>query len=583
MSNIAIDIKNLGKKYKLFKGIEDRVLEVFGLNRILFWRERRYTEFWALRGINLTVKRGERLGIIGRNGAGKSTLLKIIAGNVFPTEGRIIINGGVQCLMELGTGFHPEFTGLQNIRTSLAYQGFDAKNISELETEIVEFAELEDFIEQPVKTYSAGMYARLAFSAATATKPDILIIDEILGVGDAYFLSKCSERMKNLTISGTTLLFVSHSMSQILQICDKAIWVDRGKIATAGRTLDVVKAYERYNRVLENRRLMARNLKAKTSEYKSDEMEKYSDFFLIRFVLKDYIGIPLDVRCIRLWRNGEPLDELRVGSPQDTSHIGHSSYIPMTSSEAWSDPKCEEGVYFRSIVASEAEKEVFGTARFDLYVFESEVKYELEIEYRYQGNGRALLEVYEGDRYYPASDLPSCNRSWATKRCPISTNLGTREAMGSALKISSWPGTGELCIRKVSILSRESKESALFKIGDPMTINVSFESRYSGIFPVTFCIVIYRNDGIKISCHLSEEQKFQITAGEIREASLMFASIILGDGNYFISVALYSSLERDGVGLSKYYDLIDRSHEFKVVGNDPIDGSVFHHPVNWSL
>ena len=216
MTELAIKIYNLGKMYKLYNNPADKVMDAFGVNHLLFWKKTYYQEFWALRGLDLEVKKGERLGIIGRNGAGKSTLLKIITGNVSPTEGTVEVKGRVQALMELGTGFHPEFTGRQNIRASLAYQGMSQSVISEKEEEIIDFSELEDFIDQPIKTYSAGMYARLAFSTATSVQPEILIIDEVLGAGDAYFAGKCVERMKKLTEqSGATVLFVSHDLGSV--------------------------------------------------------------------------------------------------------------------------------------------------------------------------------------------------------------------------------------------------------------------------------------------------------------------------------------------------------------------------------
>ncbi|MGH7062179.1 MAG: ABC transporter ATP-binding protein, partial [Stellaceae bacterium] len=189
-----------------------RVLEAFGLPL----PKKAYDEFWALRGISLEVPRGESLAIIGQNGAGKSTLLNVICGGLKPSSGTVAVRGQIQALMDLGTGFHPEFTGRQNIYSALAYQGITGGQADEHFEEIVDFSELADFIDQPIKTYSSGMYARLAFSAATTIVPDILIIDEILGAGDAYFAAKCADRMRRLTKEvGATVLFVSHDMSSV--------------------------------------------------------------------------------------------------------------------------------------------------------------------------------------------------------------------------------------------------------------------------------------------------------------------------------------------------------------------------------
>ncbi|HUN80776.1 MAG TPA: ABC transporter ATP-binding protein, partial [Phycisphaerae bacterium] len=256
----AIRLQAVGKMYRLYRRPSDQVLDALGIGGLLPWRGNTYREFWALRDLELDVRRGERLGIIGRNGAGKSTLLKIITGNVAATEGSVSVSGRVQALLELGTGFHPEFTGRQNIRASLSYQGMTAGRIRAKEEEIIDFSELEDFIEQPVKTYSAGMYARLAFSTATAIEPEVLIIDEVLGAGDAYFAGKCVERMKRLTEeSGATVLFVSHDLGSVQQLCERVIWVDRGRITMDGAPLDVTKAYYASILAQEEIRLRARN------------------------------------------------------------------------------------------------------------------------------------------------------------------------------------------------------------------------------------------------------------------------------------------------------------------------------------
>jgi lipopolysaccharide transport system ATP-binding protein len=244
MSDTAIRADDLGKMYRLYRRPADRVLDALGVDRLLFWRRPSYSEFWALRGVRIEVARGERLGIIGPNGAGKSTLLKILCGNVRPSEGGYRVRGQVQALMSLGTGFHPELTGRQNIRASLAYHGLPRRTVASKEEEILDFAELEDFIDQPVKTYSAGMYARLAFATATAIEPEILMIDEILGAGDAYFTGKCVERMKGITEdNGATVLFVSHDLSSVQRLCTRLVWMERGRIRMEGPTPDVLPAY----------------------------------------------------------------------------------------------------------------------------------------------------------------------------------------------------------------------------------------------------------------------------------------------------------------------------------------------------
>lgn len=254
----AIVLKNVKKSYRLYTS---PLLMAVDLLKLPIFRRRikACPVFDALKGVDLEVRRGERIGVIGRNGAGKTTLLKLITKNFLPSSGTVQVNGQIQGLMDAGLGFHPEFTGRENIRSSLIYNGLSEVASLAAEKEIIEFVELGDFIDQPIKTYSLGMATRLAFATATAIKPEVLIIDEVLSAGDGYFAAKSAERVKRMTSGGTTLLLVSHSTDQILQYCDKAIWVDQGRIAMRGDAMEVVKAYDAYLRELENARLGERN------------------------------------------------------------------------------------------------------------------------------------------------------------------------------------------------------------------------------------------------------------------------------------------------------------------------------------
>jgi ABC-2 type transport system ATP-binding protein len=202
-----------------------------------------YEEFWALKNISFEVKRGEVLGIIGHNGAGKSTLLKVISGILKPTSGSVKVNGVVVPMLELGSGFDFDLTGRENIFLNGSILGYSEKFLKEKYDEIVEFSELGQFIDVPLRNYSSGMVMRLAFSIATMVQPDILIVDEILAVGDADFKEKSKKRMLELMGGGTTVLFVSHSLEQIREMCDKVIWLDHGQMKMIGDTQEVCDAY----------------------------------------------------------------------------------------------------------------------------------------------------------------------------------------------------------------------------------------------------------------------------------------------------------------------------------------------------
>ena len=207
-------------------------------------RELMFKEFFALRNIDLTVRRGESWAFVGRNGAGKSTLLKLISRILVPYEGKVTVNGSIAPMIELGAGFDPNLTAEENIFINGCIMGHSKKFMQEHFDEIVEFAQLQDFLKMPIKNYSSGMRARLGFAVATMVKPDILIVDEVLAVGDAAFRKRCSERMKEMLSGGTTLLFVSHSNNDVRALCKNAVWLDHGRIVQSGPTEDVLPAYE---------------------------------------------------------------------------------------------------------------------------------------------------------------------------------------------------------------------------------------------------------------------------------------------------------------------------------------------------
>ncbi len=203
----------------------------------------KHHSFWALKNVNLNVYGGEVFGVIGQNGAGKSTLLKLVARVLRPTEGRVLVKGWVAPLLEVGAGFHPELTGRENVYLNGALLGFTQEEMDEKFDGIVEFAELRDFIDAPLRTYSSGMWARLGFAVATQVQPQILIVDEILSVGDEAFQRKSLDRINAFREQGVTILLVSHNMALIEQMCQRAVWLDHGKLQSVGSVPDVIRAY----------------------------------------------------------------------------------------------------------------------------------------------------------------------------------------------------------------------------------------------------------------------------------------------------------------------------------------------------
>ena len=237
----AVRVSQLSKVYKLYWGPRSLFKE-------MVLRVPSHQQFWALKEISFEVSEGEAFGIIGENGAGKTTLLQILAGATFPTSGSANVQGKASALLELTAGFHPDFTGRENIYFSGALAGLSRSQIQESESEIIAFSELEEFIDKPVKTYSSGMHVRLGFSLATGFDPSILVIDEALAVGDQRFQKKCTDRILNFKRKGCTILFCSHNLYQVKTLCERAIWLKRGRIAAQGVAQEVVDRYTDYVR-----------------------------------------------------------------------------------------------------------------------------------------------------------------------------------------------------------------------------------------------------------------------------------------------------------------------------------------------
>lgn len=457
MSEIAFQLRSISKSYKLYDSPLDQAVDLLGWKWLQGWRKKSFQTFNALKDIDLTVRRGERIGIIGRNGAGKSTLLKLITGNFQQSSGEIEINGQIQSLMDAGLGFHPELTGIENLRSSLVFNGLSLSEVKAAEEDIINFCELGDFINQPIKTYSLGMIARLGFATATAIKPDILIVDEILGAGDAYFVARSAERMKKLTSGGITLVLVSHSTSQIVQFCERALWIDGGEIKRDGDALEVVKAYERHIRELEEKRLQTKNT------------EKIS----------------------------RALETKKPSSP-----------APEQAAE-------------------------------------------------YVENGTSLEATETGS-------VVNAEKSDAHER-----------------SFSRWSGSGEFLIRSVGLSAEDGVARHIYSVGESFELQIAYEGRSKGTFPITFHACFYTLDGKCISMHLSEPTSIATDVGRTHKVEFKFKENILGHNQYVVTVGLYRHIDLKDPQATKYYDIIDRSFEFKIVSEFELDPSLALIKADW--
>lgn len=240
----AIRVKNISKKYKIYNSEKNRLGQIINP-----FNKNTQKEFIALNNISFDVNEGEILGIIGSNGSGKSTLLKILTGVCFKTSGELFIKGKVASILELGTGFNNELTGIENIYLNASIMGIGKEEINTIKDDIINFADIGEFINYPIKTYSSGMYARLAFAVAIHVNPDILIVDEILSVGDIEFQNKCMDKFKEFKSLGKTIIYVSHGLDAVQNYCEKAIWLEKGEIKEIGSAIEVVEKY--YKNILE--------------------------------------------------------------------------------------------------------------------------------------------------------------------------------------------------------------------------------------------------------------------------------------------------------------------------------------------
>ncbi len=269
----AIEIQNLTKKFRIYADQGQSLKE-----KLLSKKRRKYEERTVLDGISLTVEPGEAIGLVGKNGSGKSTLLKLMSRILYPDGGSVKLNGRVSSLIELGAGFHPDMTGRENIFTNASIFGLTHKEIEARLDEIIEFSEMQEFIDNPVRTYSSGMYMRLAFSVAIHVGADILLIDEILAVGDAAFQAKCFERLMEIKAAGTTIVIVSHSMAQLERICDRTVWIDGGKLRMEGAPNEVHPAYLDF---MGQRRQLSAPVKAAEQTEKAETPARWTDICLL--------------------------------------------------------------------------------------------------------------------------------------------------------------------------------------------------------------------------------------------------------------------------------------------------------------
>lgn len=587
MSNIAINALGVSKMYRLFRSPRHRILDLLGIPLL----KGHYDEFWALREFDLVVPRGSRVGLIGPNGAGKSTLLKIIAGQVAPTLGSVRVNGKVQALMELGTGFHPEFTGRENVFAALSYQGVFGSRARDRFDEIVDFSELEEFIDNPVKTYSAGMYARLAFSVATAIEPDILIIDEVLGAGDAYFGGKCVDRMNTITQeAGATILFVSHDTSSILRLCERTIWLKRGRCVMDGKANAVVKEYVdamRFETELRHRSREMQLLKGTVRKIMTN-----SDMFrklLFRFrVDGEHPRHEHLISRLAIERNDDCIAQIDVGSAMDNTQMEQSYVISDRLSTDWSQPVTVASGFARYYRNSGGrDRHAPFVLSLPLYLNDEASSLCLVVEGAFDDREEVFVELWqESGEYAQIGVLRGCPdgsyrlplRSAAEDPGKLLDKLLERNtpppksngASRRRLTEDEFSGERVVTIRSVEILDSMGVSKRTFALGEAISIVIEYEAAYEVNDPV-FAVTFHRIDGIQMDHKNTRllDMKLGCISGR-GTARFDFAPLRLGPGEYLITVAILKYLDVDNwVDQPSSYDRHDRRYTISVYSPMP--------------
>lgn len=534
MSDMVIQARDLKKVYRLYAGPGSRFLDMFGL---LKNREGAYTEHAALAGVNLEIRRGEKVAFIGRNGAGKSTLLKLLTGVIEPTSGQLRVQGKAHALLQIGSGFHPDFTGRENVYAYLAQLGVTGREADRKFAEIVEFAELEEYIGQPVKTYSSGMAVRLMFSTSTAITPDLLVLDEVLGVGDAYFAHKSYGRIRDLCDrEGTTLLLVTHDVYSAVSICDRVIWIDHGRVLMDGDGATVVNAYENSIRLQEEQRL---RLKAaqRVGELAAADRDT-------QVVVEVYASDGAPQPCPVYFSRIELLvDGTSAGTlPLAAGASGTAALQPEGTN--WGEPTAWEGREARAM-------QNFGSPFHKIAgAFAAPLPggktsgVGVELDYWSAGPCALSARAFVAGQEIPLGTLPPSTGAWLTHRAtPEELTLADR---ARTLTPAGRQGTGAIVIESVTPMNADHRETFTFRHGEPFELQIHFRIHQPGLRERAQVLVAFHRDGVQdVMRTICRDFAFDEPARREGVVVLRFPKLPLANGQYSVTVMV----AREG-----YYD-----------------------------
>ncbi len=580
MSEFAVRVENLGKMYRIFTSPRRKLAEVLGLGFLIG----QTPGFWALRNLNFEAKKGERIGIVGRNGAGKSTFLKIISSNLTPTEGKVTVHGEVQALMTLGTGFHPEFTGRENIRAALALRGLSNRECLVKEEEIIDFIELDEFIDQPVRVYSAGMHARLSFAVATSVVPEVLIIDEVLGAGDAAFAAKCNERMKDLTErSGATVLLVSHSMDSILQICNRAVIFEKGAIVADADPLTIAKIYDTKTRHELEISLRAKERSLSRSDTQLLECREGERSLLFRFKTRNaHPKFRHKMRSAQLFfdHDRKDIQRLDFGAAPGSGRDLKSRVLCAKGTMDWGKSSTDNKGTFRYY---ENTQSLYKHAAFQIITAESDsLPKGITVEAEIRGQEEVSLDIWNGTSFQQLGVMTTNGQHSFTIPSDIFSPEKTK--FGPTKDFSHY-GDFKVEISGVELLNSSKVSQRIFEIGESLEFEIALESKAK---PRRFSIVasILRANGVpatQVFCE-SDDIGFQWNSSGPTNITLKLSPLRLGAGDYMASIGIFSHYDLRSEAENHAYCVLDRAVFFKVQQPFGIkkDLGGFAHETTWA-
>ena len=538
MSDIVIHARDLTKVYRLYANPRYRFLDMFGLLRS---RGAAYSEHAALNGVSLEIRRGEKVAFIGRNGAGKSTLLKLLTGVIEPTSGTLDVKGKAHALLQIGTGFHPDFSGRENVMAYLAQLGVTGREAEDKFQEIVEFAELEEYIGQPVKTYSSGMAVRLMFATSTAITPDLLVLDEVLGVGDAYFAQKSYDRMRELANgSGTTLLLVTHDIDSAVKLCERVIWIDRGSVLMDGAGPVVVKAYEDSIRQQEENRLRIKKQRSLKEMAERGEPARRPGYVLMEVVSRSGRPQPGPVyfseATLRI--KGQPVAILPLGDDAFANPEG-SHLEP--SGTAWGEHGDWNGRSSRALLNYGTPfHKVSGVFAIPPGATEPALAdLSVSLDYASPQACDLVVRIFWRGQEMELGGIAGEAPEWTTwlPTDPTSAAAAARDVV--TVNLSGVHGTGTFTIRDARFVDAGGTETHVLEHGRPAALDIDYTIHDPHLRERSQIVIALHKDSIQDVCRfITRDLLFDSAAKNLGTVRLLIPSLQLTDGDYSVTIMI---------------------------------------------